>query len=251
MARDYASRQFLEKVRRSLEHGDVASALRFLEQALARRQRGRPRGSGRNDTLALERMADLLICGKAKTPTDAARQVGGPVNSCAAVVSRLVRKYRVNRACLESEARERRGRMNREVREIQAEIDHLRSTDFAGMSIDPFRGFLASARDMNAMLAKIQKERAAMDAVLERSPFHKLAMQGPYPGIPYDAVRIAMLRSQLAGGQGGMRELREYRDHGGSLEDFTPSELAHIQSGLQREAVSALSESAPGAPRKQ
>jgi len=54
-------------------------------------RRGRPRGTGLPDRPTLERVADLLVAGKAATKTEAIRRLAGDNPS---VVRRLQRKFR-------------------------------------------------------------------------------------------------------------------------------------------------------------
>lgn len=65
-------------------------------QQAAHRPRGRPRGSGLPDRPTLERVADLLVAGKAATKTEAIRRLAGENPS---VVRRLQRKFRDHEKC--------------------------------------------------------------------------------------------------------------------------------------------------------
>jgi hypothetical protein len=79
--------------------------------AVLKGRRGRPPGSGAiDDSVALAKMADLIVAGKYSRVRPAAREVGAEVdgNSPKAVEDRLRRKYATNRSALEAAARARR-----------------------------------------------------------------------------------------------------------------------------------------------
>ena len=68
------------------------------------RQRGRPKGSGLNDTPAMMRIADLMVEGRAQNVAAAARLLAGNDPS---LIRRLQRKFRHNRSTLMAAAQVR------------------------------------------------------------------------------------------------------------------------------------------------
>ena len=74
----------------------IAAPACIISAAKPSAGRGRPRGSGKNDRKNLEAMLEMLIEGKAKNPTDAARQQAARISKGAfeeATFDRLRHKF--------------------------------------------------------------------------------------------------------------------------------------------------------------
>lgn len=83
-----------DRLRRQHPPAFLEALLRNLREKIPRR-RGRPAGTGEEDRMLLEEMAELLESGDAQSIRDAARQVASrhPGHSETATVRRLRRKF--------------------------------------------------------------------------------------------------------------------------------------------------------------
>jgi hypothetical protein len=81
-----------------------------------RRPRGRPKGTGTDDSVALRKIADLLVENPRLKPMTAMRQIAQPAND--SNVHRLNRKWKRDgqKALAEAEERKRRKQIGQEVR---------------------------------------------------------------------------------------------------------------------------------------